>query len=47
MRASVGILYIILHNMGKGRLLTVKKRNENGKARKYYFITKDVCLLLD
>jgi len=38
---SSGTLYPIFHNLEKANLITSKKRNINGKIRKYYSITED------
>lgn len=37
---SAGTMYPIFHNMEKDELLTVSKKNVDGKIRKYYHITE-------
>ena len=44
---SAGTLYPILHNLEKMGLLSVESKTENGKARKYYTITKQGEIILD
>ncbi|NLV76351.1 MAG: helix-turn-helix transcriptional regulator [Tissierellia bacterium] len=44
---SPGTLYPILHSMEKNGLLTVENRVEDGNMKKYYYITKDGCHVLD
>lgn len=44
---SAGTMYPIFHNMEKDELLTVTKKNVEGKIRKYYDITEKGLEALD